>query len=78
MAPSRLELSEHANERLRQRCITRDQIRRVLRQSSQLTTSDINGRKIKEKKFGKKILVVVYLDILGGQLIVTAYWKGVL
>ena len=74
MSPFRLEISSHASERLKQRRITRAQLRNCISQGV-LVGADINGRKIKQKRVGSKILVVVYLDILGGHFIVTAYWK---
>jgi hypothetical protein len=76
MSPSRLEVSPHAIERLKQRLITRENVRLCLAEGL-LVSADISGRLVKEKKIGKKTLVVVYINELGGQMLVTAYWKGV-
>jgi Domain of unknown function (DUF4258) len=75
MAPSRLEISNHAKERLKQRLITRNLIRKTLALGN-LVGTDLKGRKIKQKKFGKRILIVVYLENIGGQSVITSYWKG--
>jgi Domain of unknown function (DUF4258) len=75
MAPSRLEISNHAKERLKQRLITRNLIRKTLA-LGKLVGTDLKGRKIKQKKFGKRILIVVYMENMGGQSVITSYWKG--
>ena len=75
MAPSRLDVSNHAKERLKQRKITRNLIRKVLALGT-LVGADLKGRRIKQKKFGKRTLIVIYVENVGGQSVVTAYWKG--
>ncbi len=75
MAPSRLEVPDHAQERLKQRGITRVQVRACLYEGT-LVGADLNGRRINQKRIGKRLLVVVYLQVVGGHIVVTAYWKG--
>jgi hypothetical protein len=75
MSPSRLEVSDHAKERLKQRSITRQKIRECLAKG-RISGVDLKGRRIAELKSGRKTLVVIYLEVTGGYLIVTAYWKG--
>lgn len=75
MAPSRLEISNHAKRRLKQRKITRNLLRKTLALGT-LVRMDLKGRKIKQKKFGKRTLIVVYIENIGGQSVITSYWKG--
>jgi len=75
MSPSRLEVPDHAGERLKQRAITRKQVRDCIHLGS-LTGTDLKGRLVSQKRFGNRLLVVVYLEVIGGHLIITAYWKG--
>ncbi len=75
MSPSRLEVPDHAQERLKQRRITRQQVRDCLSQGLLIGT-DLRGRRINQKTIGKRILIVVYLEMLGGHVVITAYWKG--
>jgi hypothetical protein len=74
MSPFLVEISEHAATRLKQRVITRAQVRKCL--ASGTKKLDLNGRKTKIQKFGNKTLEVIYLDVSGGYLVITAYWKG--
>jgi hypothetical protein len=74
MSPFLLQISEHARLRLKQRAITRSQVRKCL--SSGEKKLDLNGRKMKHQKIGAKFLEVIYLEIAGGYLVITAYWKG--
>lgn len=75
MAPSRLEVPPHAMDRLKLRKVTRRQIRECLHKGN-LVSTDGNGRRINEKKFGKQTLTVVYLLVRHGYMVITAYWKG--
>lgn len=75
MTPFRLEVSDHAAQRLRQRGITREAIRRNIA-LGQLAGLDVNGRLVKEYWVRRRCLVVVYLEMRGGALVITAYWKG--
>ena len=77
MAPSRLEVSDHAQDRLKLRKITRKHVRDCIH-NGVLVGTDIKGRKVNEKKIGNKVLVVIYIDIVGGAMVVTSYWKGTL
>jgi hypothetical protein len=74
MTPSRLEVPQHALDRLKLRRVTRKQIRECL-YKGKLVSTDGNGRRISEKRFGKQILIVVYLLVQGGYLVITTYWK---
>lgn len=74
MSPFKLEISDHAAQRIKQRVITRALVRRCV-VSGQIVGFDIRGRVIREMSFGKRKLVVVYLEIKLGALVVTAYWK---
>ena len=75
MSPARLEISDHAKLRLKQRDITRQKVRECLAKGK-VTGVDLRGRRISEYTTGQKSLVVIYLEVKGGYLIVTAYWKG--
>jgi len=75
MAPSRLEISDHAQDRIKQRGITRQQVRNCLN-LGKITGIDLRGRKICQKRIGSRLLIVVYIEVVGGQLVVTACWKG--
>jgi Domain of unknown function (DUF4258) len=74
MAPFRLDISEHAAHRLKERGITREVIRRCI-SAGERTSLDVNGRLVKQLLFKDKILTVVYLELKGGALVITAYWK---
>jgi len=76
MTPSKLELSDHAADRLKLRQITRKQVRDCI-YSGTLSGTDLKGRRVKRKKFGKRLLEVVYIEILAGYLVITAYWRGI-
>jgi len=75
MPPARLEISAHASERLRERLITRSQVRQCLAKGV-LNGLDLRGRFVKEIAIEKRILVVVYLQAKAGYIVITAYWKG--
>jgi hypothetical protein len=75
MAPSRLEISDHAEERLKQRGITRQQVRNCLNLGATVGI-DLRGRKICQKRIGSRLLIVIYIEVVGGQCVITAYWKG--
>ena len=36
---------------------------------------DVNGRLVRSLPIGKRVLVVIYIEIRGGALVVTAYWR---
>jgi hypothetical protein len=76
MSPSRLEVPQHATDRLKLRKVTRRQVRDCL-YKGKLVSTDGNGRRINEKKFGSKTLVVIYLPVTGGFKVITTYWKGI-
>ncbi len=76
MTPSRLEVPDHAQERLKQRQITRQQVRDCLYKGFLIGT-DLKGRRTNQKTIGKRTLIVVYLEVLGGHVVITAYWKGI-
>ena len=76
MSPFKIEFSPHAQERLKQRRITRRQVRICLTQGA-LVGIDIRGRRIKNLDFSGKTLEVIYLDSGKETLIVTSYWKAV-
>ncbi len=69
-------LSDHAKQRIKERRITRSQIRICLLQGF-ITHLDINGRKTKNLKFGNKTLEVIFLEQAHRAIIITAYWKGI-
>ena len=71
MSPARLEISAHAQERLRERVITRSELRQCLAKGV-LTGLDLRGRFVKEIKIAKRILVVVYLQAKAGYIVITA------
>lgn len=71
-----MEISGHATARIKQRRITRSQIRNCL-VKGQVYGVDLGGRKIKRVKFGKRVLEVIYIEKSRGYLIVTAYWRNV-
>ena len=75
MSPFRIEFSSHAQQRLKERTITRQQIRQCLTDGV-LMGLDIRGRKVKNVLLSKRLLEVIYLETKNGTLIVTAYWKG--
>lgn len=75
MSPAKLELSDHAKERLKQRRITRQQVRDALA-SGEFLGVDLRGRRMVGKKVRGRILIVVYITAAGGFLVITAYWKG--
>ncbi|MCX6105044.1 MAG: DUF4258 domain-containing protein [Proteobacteria bacterium] len=75
MSPAHLEISEHAAERLRERVITRSQVRQCLAKG-ELTGLDLRGRFVREIKITKRILVVVYLQAKAGYIVITAYWRS--
>lgn len=74
MSPSRLEISDHAAGRLRERQISRQAVRNCLAQGT-LVGLDIGGRLVRTLTVGRRTLVVVYLEVKGGALVVTAYWR---
>lgn len=74
----RIEYSDHARERMKARRITRPQILKCLLEG-ELSGFDLRGRRIVRRKFGSRILIVVYVDVeKKSRLIVTTYWEGVL
>ncbi len=74
----RVEFSEHAQNRMKERRITRQQATKCLFDGD-LAGFDLRGRKVREKKFNGRVLVVIYVDTGGGgRLVVTTYWKGIL
>ncbi len=75
MAPFNLEISDHAALRLKERRVTREQVRRCLAKGT-LTAVDTNGRSIKRFAFKKRVLEVIYVERQLGFVIVTAYWRG--
>lgn len=60
---------------LRQRGITRSQVRRCLARG-RVIGLDIGGRRIKRLSVNGKTLEVIYLEVAGGYLVVTAYFRG--
>lgn len=74
MTPFRLDVSDHAAYRLRERGITREGVRRCIAKGDR-TSLDVNGRLVKEIRLKRKILVVVYIELKDGALVITAYWK---
>ena len=75
MSPAKLEISDHAQDRLRQRRITRQQVRDALAGGEPIGV-DLRGRRMVRKKIRGRYLIVVYLTVIGGFLLITAYWKG--
>ena len=75
MTPFRLEISEHAALRLKQRLITREQVRTCVAKGSVLGF-DLHGRHICQARVDGDDLIVIYIEIPQGVLVVTAYWKG--
>lgn len=75
MSPFKIEYSLHATERLKERGITRQQIRLTLTHG-RLAGIDLRGRKIKTLDFSKRKLEVVYIEDMSQIVVVTAYWKG--
>ena len=75
MTPFRLELSEHAAARLKQRLITREHVRKCVAKGN-ILGFDLRGRVVCQARIGRDDLVVVYIEIPQGVLVVTAYWKG--
>ncbi len=76
MSPFRIDFSQNAQDRLKQRRITRKDVRRCLI-DGMICGVDIRGRKIKRLGFSKRVLEVVYLETANTIVIVTAYWKGI-
>ena len=76
MAPFRLEVSDHAALRLKQRSITREQVRTCIA-SGNVIGYDIRGRTISQIHFNGEFLIVIYLPIPLGAIVVTAYWGGI-
>ena len=76
MTPFRLEISEHAALRLKQRLITREQVRTCVAKGSVLGF-DLRGRQICQARIDGDDLIVVCIEIPQGVLVVTAYWKGI-
>lgn len=74
MAPAHLDISTHAAERLRERLITRNQVRICLAKG-RLCGVDVRGRYVKEVRIERRVLVVVYLQVKAGYLVITAYWR---
>jgi hypothetical protein len=75
VSPFRLEVSDHAEDRLKLRGITRQLVRQCIAKGK-LDSLDVSGRLVRELNVGRKTLVVVNLDIDGGALLVTAYWRA--
>ena len=75
MTPLRLDLSEHAAARLKQRLITREQVRNCVAKGN-ILGFDLRGRVVCQARIGRDDLVVVYIEIPQRVLVVTAYWKG--
>ena len=76
MSPVFVRISEHAASRMKQRGITRRQVRRCLTRGKAVGV-DITGRRIKRIRVNHDVLEVIYLEVAGGYLVVTAYVKGV-
>ena len=76
MSPFRVEIPSHAKERLKLRGISREAARKCLAKGD-FVGLDVRGRNTKRIRLGRRTLEVVYLDITGGYLVVTAYWVGV-
>jgi hypothetical protein len=74
MSPFRLEISDHAAARFRERGITRQLVRACIAYGD-VGSVDLSGRLVCEWSVRRKILVVVYIEVKGGVLVVTAYWK---
>jgi hypothetical protein len=74
MAPAPLEVSPHAALRLKERRISRTEVRRCIA-LGETTRIDISGRFIAELPLARRTLLVVYLKVRGGYLLITAYWK---
>lgn len=75
MAPFRVEISEHAAARFKQRAITRQDVRECVAKGRRVGF-DLRGRFICLAQIAGRELVVVYIEIPLGVLVVTAYWKG--
>ena len=50
------------------------QIRRCVA-IGRMVAIDVNGRAVKECRIRNRVLVVVYIEVTGGALIVTAFWR---
>jgi hypothetical protein len=70
-----LEISEHANDRLKQRKVTRHLVRQCIVKGELVELHD-NGREVRRIKVRSKILEAVYLPKKGGFILITAYWTG--
>ena len=75
MAPFRLEVSDHAALRLKQRSITREEVRSCIASGS-IVGYDIRGRTISQIRLNGDVLIVIHLPIPLGAIVVTAYWGG--
>ena len=75
MSPFRIEFSPHASQRLKQRAVTRREVRTCITQGD-LIRLDLNGRKVNHFRFLKRILEVIYIDEKDGVTVITAYWLG--
>jgi hypothetical protein len=75
MSPFILEIPKHAAERLKLRKVSRNLVRRCITRG-ELIEVRANGRKIRHLRIGQRILEVVYLDRVGGFILVSCYWEG--
>ena len=75
MSPFILDIPDHALERLRLRKITRHQVRQAI-MLGELVEVKENGRNIRRHKIGNRFLEVVYLNRMGGFILITCYWGG--
>ena len=76
MSPFALDLSEHARIRIKERRISRSQIRTCIAKERSVG-SQPGGRQLKRIKFGKRALEVIYLSKQDGVVVITAYWRNV-
>lgn len=76
-AKVRVEYSEHALERMKERRITRQQVTKCLFDGG-LAGFDLRGRRMMQVKINGRVLLVIYVDLDGGgKHVITTYWKGV-
>ena len=75
MAPFRLELTAHAKFRMKQRSITRQQIRSALSIPDERILQE-GELMIVRKQFTHSTLRVVYIPVKLGYKVVTAYWEN--
>lgn len=75
MSPFLLKITIHASKKLKKRKITRENLRKGLIQGA-TENHPSKLKKRKKIKVKKRTLEIIYIDILGGYLIVTAYWLG--